>query len=125
MSEQAQRQDWNSQIIEEFRANGGHVSGPFENIPLLLLHNTGARSGVPRIKTVAYLEQDGRYYVFASNGGRAANPGWYFNVRAHPYVTVEVGTRAFSATATVLDGDERDRVYAEMAARNKGFGEYQ
>src|SRR3954447_3995715 len=102
MSEQTQRQDWNAQIIEEFRTNGGHVGGPFENIPLLLLHNTGARSGAHRINPVAYLEQDGRYYVFASNGGRPDHPGWYFNVRAHPDVTVEVGTRTFSATATVL-----------------------
>src|SRR4051794_24455532 len=37
--------DFNQQIIEEFRANGGVVGGPFEGAPMLLLHSTGAKSG--------------------------------------------------------------------------------
>jgi len=37
--------DWNTKIIEEFRANGGKVGGQFEGAPLLLLHTTGAKTG--------------------------------------------------------------------------------
>ena len=48
--------DWNQKIIEEFRANEGKVGGPFENMTLLLLHTTGAKSGLPRLNPVAYTE---------------------------------------------------------------------
>ena len=37
---------YNAKIINEFRANGGRVGGMWEETPLLLLHHTGANSGV-------------------------------------------------------------------------------
>ncbi len=37
--------DWNTQIINEFRANSGRVGGNFEGAPMALLTTTGAKSG--------------------------------------------------------------------------------
>ena len=37
--------DWNSKIIEEFRANQGKVGGQFKSAPIALLHTTGAKTG--------------------------------------------------------------------------------
>ena len=125
MDEQQRRQEWNRDIIAEFRANGGRVGGPFEGIPLLLLHTRGAKTGEERINPLAYLELDGRLYVFGSNGGRDSHPGWYFNVQADPNVVVEVGTHESAATALVLEGDERDRVYAEQVRRQPAFKTYE
>ena len=125
MSDREQRLAWNRDIIAEFRANDGRVGGPFEGIPLLLLHTRGAKTGEERINPVAYLELDGRLYVFASNGGRDSHPGWVFNVQAEPNVVVEVGTRTANATAVVLEGDERDRIYAEQARRQPAFAAYE
>ena len=48
------RRDWNTSIIEEFRANEGRVGGPFEGATLLLLHHRGAKSGVERVNPLAY-----------------------------------------------------------------------
>jgi deazaflavin-dependent oxidoreductase (nitroreductase family) len=125
MSEQEKRQEWNRQIIAEFRANGGRVGGPFEGIPLLLLRTRGAKSGEERVNPLGYLEQDGRLYVFGSNGGRDEHPGWYFNVQADPRVIVEVGTRTAAATAVVLDRAERDRIYAAQVRRQPMFATYE
>jgi len=83
----------NAQIIEEFRANDGRVGGHFEGRTLLLLTTTGAQTGRTHTTPAIYLEDAGRYIVFASNGGAPNNPGWYHNVRANPDVQVEVGTR--------------------------------
>jgi len=124
VTDNAQRQQWNQQVIDEFRANEGRVGGNFENVPLLLLHTRGARSGLERINPVACLALDGRLYVFGSNGGREQQPGWYFNVVADPSVTVEVGTRTFAGVATVMTGEERQRVYDEQAARMPAFKDY-
>lgn len=108
----------NRAVIEEFRANGGAVGGELRSTPLLLLGTTGARSGLPRTTPLAYRRVGGRLYVIASSGGRPTHPGWYFNLRAHPAVTVELGDERFAATATVLDGGDRDRVFAAIAARS-------
>ena len=117
--------DWNSQIIEEFHANGGKVGGPFEGATLLLLTTTGAKSGRQRVSPLAYLSEGGHMYIFASKGGAPMNPDWYHNLMAHPKVTVEVGTEKFQVRAVVVTGEERDRIYAKQAQRMPGFAEYQ
>jgi deazaflavin-dependent oxidoreductase (nitroreductase family) len=91
MAERQDLNDWDRQIIEEFRANGGNVGGQFAGAPLLLLTTTGAKSGEPRTHPLAYLRDAGHLYVFAGNRGAPTNPAWYHNLVAHPDVTVELG----------------------------------
>lgn len=117
--------DWNSKIIEEFRANQGNVGGQFEGAPLLLLHTTGAKSGQERVNPVMYQRVPGGYAVFASKGGAPDNPDWYHNLLAHPEVEVEFGDDMFSAVATEVKGAERDRIYAAQAEVFPGFADYQ
>jgi deazaflavin-dependent oxidoreductase (nitroreductase family) len=108
----ADRNDWNRQTIEAFRANGGKVGGVWEGRPLLLLTTTGAKSGQRRTTPVMYLPDGDRLLVFATKAGAPTNPAWYHNLLAHSEVTVEVGTETYEATATPLTGEERDRLYA-------------
>ena len=84
--------DYNRQIIEEFRANEGRVGGPFEGATLLLLTHKGAKTGTARTNPLAYIEENGRYFVFGSKGGASTNPDWYHNLRANPNATIEIGT---------------------------------
>src|SRR5258708_40261656 len=97
--------DWNRKIIEEFQANEGKVGGPFAGSPLSLLHTTGAKTGRERVNPVMYLDLDGHRYVFATKAGSDANPDWYWNLVAHPDVTVEVGTEVYGATAVPMAGE--------------------
>ena len=70
--------------------------------------------------------QDGdRLIIYASKAGAPTNPSWYHNLVANPRVTVEVGTDKYDATAAVITGAERDRLWAENVAKNPGFGEYE
>ena len=115
----------NKKIIDEFRANGGKVSGPFEGKTLLLLHTKGAKSQKERINPVACVRDDERLAVIASKGGAATHPDWYYNVITNPLVTVEVGTEKFQARATVAEEPERTRLYDKMAEMMPGFNEYQ
>jgi deazaflavin-dependent oxidoreductase (nitroreductase family) len=119
------REDWNASIIREFRENEGRVGGMFEGAPLLLLHTTGAKSGIERVNPLMYLPDDDRYVVIASKGGAPTNPDWYHNVIANPVVSIEVGTVTVSARARVAEGEERDRLYARQAALRPQFAEYQ
>jgi len=121
----ANTNDWNRQTIEEFRANGGKVGGFWEGKPLLLLTTTGAKSGQRRTTPMMYLADGNRLLVFASKRGAPTHPDWYHNLVAHPEVTVEVGTETYEASAKVLNGEERDRLYARQAELYPQFGEYQ
>ena len=117
--------DWNKQIIAEFRANDGKVGGDFENVTLLLLHTTGAKSGLPRINPVVTMPEGDCYVIMASKGGRPTNPDWYYNLVANPKVTVEVGEAKFEALATVTQGSEREKLFSKMTTRYPMFAEYQ
>jgi deazaflavin-dependent oxidoreductase (nitroreductase family) len=97
----------------------------FEGTPLLLLHTTGARTGRERVNPLGYLRAGERLVIFAANGGARTNPDWYYNLVANPEVTVEVGSETKTGVATVLSGDERDRLFAEEARRHPALGEYQ
>jgi len=121
----ADMNDWNRQTIEAFRANKGKVGGMWEGRPLLLLTTTGAKSGQRRTSPTMYLPDGGRLLVFASKGGAPTNPDWYHNLLAHPQVTVEVGSETYEANATVLTGEERDRLFAKQAGLYPQFAEYQ
>ena len=117
--------NWNTAIIEEFRANGGKVGGMFAGSTLLLLHTIGAKSGQVRINPVACTSDGDRLVVFASKAGAPTNPDWYYNLAANPLVTVEYGTEKFQAQAEIVPEPERTRIYSQMAAINPGFAEYE
>jgi deazaflavin-dependent oxidoreductase (nitroreductase family) len=117
--------DWNTKIIEEFRANEGVVGGPFDGVPILLLHTTGAKSGQERVNPLAYQPDGDRLAVFASKGGAPTNPDWYHNVLAHPEVTAEVGTQTRAFRARVAQGEERDRIWTKQKQERPGFADYE
>lgn len=119
--------EWNTQIIEEFRANEGKVGGPFAGAPVAILHHRGRKSGRDLLAPVMYLadERDAStIYVFASKAGAPTNPDWYYNLTAAGTSTVEVGTETYPVQVEELTGPDRDRVFAEQAQRYTGFAEY-
>jgi deazaflavin-dependent oxidoreductase (nitroreductase family) len=117
--------DFNSRIIEEFRANGGRVSGPLAGTPILLLHHVGARSEIERVTPVAYRPHGaGRYVIVASNGGSRTHPAWYHNLKATPIVDVEVGAEAFTARADEVEATDRDSLWPKLLAASPSLREY-
>ncbi len=116
--------DFNSAIIEEFRAHGGRVGGPFQGAPLLLLTSTGAKSGAPRTTPVMYLPDGERMVIFASKAGAPTNPAWYHNLLANPVARVEVGTDSFEVSAAVASGEERERLYERQSELYPQFADY-
>ncbi|MFZ2049715.1 MAG: nitroreductase family deazaflavin-dependent oxidoreductase [Solirubrobacteraceae bacterium] len=117
--------DFNAQVIDEFRANGGSVGGMLAGMPVLLLHHTGAQSGKAYVNPLAYLEDDGRYVIFASAAGAPKHPGWYHNLKANPDVRIEVGTETLDVHAQEATGPERDRLYAIQSQQIPQFAEYE
>jgi deazaflavin-dependent oxidoreductase (nitroreductase family) len=92
---------------------------------MLLLHTTGAKSGQEHVVPMRCLPDGEVRYVFASAHGSERHPDWYYNLVAHPDITVEEGVKAFPMRATELYGTERDAIFARHAARFLIFTEYE
>ncbi|MGA7669371.1 MAG: nitroreductase family deazaflavin-dependent oxidoreductase [Nitrolancea sp.] len=117
--------DWDTNIVNEFRVNGGKVGGPFEGAPLLILHTTGAKSGEERVHPLMYQAVDGKYAIFASKGGAPTNPAWYHNLLSNPETTIEIGTETKRVTAHEVTGAEREPIWETQKERYPGFADYE
>jgi len=117
--------DWNANIIREFRANGGNVGGAFKGAPLLLLHTTGAKTGEERVNPMMYRRVGDHYAVFASKAGAPTNPDWYHNLVANPAVRAEIGTQTVDLTARVAGTAEREPIWTAQKADYPGFADYE
>lgn len=117
--------DYNAKLIEEFRANGGHVGGFFEGKTLLLLHHHGAKSGTHRVSPLAYQKLDNGYAVFASKAGADTNPDWFYNVKANPETDVEVGDDKIPVKARVAEGQEREAIWERQKQAWPTFADYE
>jgi deazaflavin-dependent oxidoreductase (nitroreductase family) len=112
---------YNRELIAEFRANGGALG----ERPLLLLTTVGARSGQERTSPMMYIPDGDRLLVVPSNMGAAKHPAWFHNLVANPRVTVEVAGESYAAGAVVTSGEERDRLFARIAADYPFFLDHQ
>ena len=118
--------DYNTKIIGEFRANGGRVGGPWADITLILIHHTGARSGVDRVSPLAYsLQGDTRFAIWAANGGSPTHPNWYYNLKTNPRIKAEVGTQTFTVLAEELDDTARAELWPKLVAQYPQLGDAQ
>ncbi len=119
------RKEFNRLLIDEFRANGGRVTGQFAGRPLLLLTTTGAKSGRPYTTPLVYTKDGDRIVIIASKGGAPTNPDWYHNLVAHPTATIEFPHERFQVKARVTSGAERERLFNQQAEQMPNFAEYQ
>jgi deazaflavin-dependent oxidoreductase (nitroreductase family) len=118
--------DFNTKIIEEFRANEGSVGGPLAGAMMILIHHIGAKSGIERVSPLACSPQgDGRFAIVASNGGSPTHPDWYYNLKANPRINVEVGTQTLTVLAEELDDTARAELWPKLVAESPAVGEFQ
>jgi deazaflavin-dependent oxidoreductase (nitroreductase family) len=112
-------------IIDEFRANDGEVGGWFRGAPMLLLHTTGARTGIKRVIPLMSQPIEQGWAIFASKGGADENPGWYHNLLAEPATTIEVGSEELAVVAREAEGPEYERIWTQQKAAYPAFAEYE
>jgi deazaflavin-dependent oxidoreductase (nitroreductase family) len=115
---------FNDRIIEEFRANGGVVTTAGFGSGLVLLHTVGARSGEERVSPVLAIPDNGGWLVIASAAGSPTHPAWYFNLKANPDASIEVGTETVLVSAADVGPEEYETDWAKFTGRSPGFNEY-
>ena len=116
--------DFNQQVIAEFRATGGKVGGRFEGLPMTLITHKGAKSGVVRTTPLVCSFDGDDVVLIASMGGAPNNPAWYHNITTNPTVTVEVGVDSYEASVVETSGDDRQRLWDAQAVIMPFFNDY-
>jgi deazaflavin-dependent oxidoreductase (nitroreductase family) len=111
-------------LMDDIRSNGKPTMGPMAGTPLMILTTKGARSGRDRSAIITYSRDGIRYVITGSKSGEPTHPAWFFNLKAHPEVTVEAGGETFTARATEASGAERERLWKQHVAEHPVFGEY-
>jgi deazaflavin-dependent oxidoreductase (nitroreductase family) len=94
-------------------------------LPTLLLTTTGRKSGEPRSLPLIYGEAGDAYVIIASKGGMPSHPVWYLNLEANPDCELMVGPESVTARARVAEGEERERLWKQMAELYPPYNEYQ
>ena len=118
--------DWatrNATIMAEFRANDG-VVGEYDKLPIIILHTIGAKSGLVRETPLVVGMDDDGLHIFASKAGSQSHPAWYYNLKAHPEITVEFGAETYRARLDQLDPEIAERKIIAMAEILPQFAGY-
>jgi deazaflavin-dependent oxidoreductase (nitroreductase family) len=116
--------EFNKKVIDEFRSSGGKVGGQFAGAPMIIVTHTGAKSGKSYTTPLVFSKDGDKCVIIASKAGAPKNPSWYYNLVAHPEVTLEIGAEKFKAKATEVKGAERDRLFTEQAKMMPQFNDY-
>ena len=121
----ADMENFNEQVIKEFRENEGEVGGMFEGASVLLLHHAGAKTGTQRVSPLMYQQVGDSFAIFASKGGAPTNPDWYHNLAAHPDATIELGSGTVKVRARVASPEERGPIWEKQKTLAPGFAGYE
>lgn len=118
--------EWVNEHIQRYVATGGADGHEWKpGVPTLLLTTRGRKSGLLRRTALIYRRDGDAYVVVASQGGLPRHPAWYLNLDADPRVHVQVGTAEFDARARTATGEERARLWRDMAAIWPAYDDYQ
>jgi deazaflavin-dependent oxidoreductase (nitroreductase family) len=117
--------DWVARHHDRYVATDGADGHTWRGVPTLLLTTRGRRSGALRRTPLIYGRANGAYVVVGSRGGHDRHPAWFLNLRDEPAVTIQVGAEVGPARARVAAGEERERLWGEMAAIWPDYDRYQ
>ena len=105
-------------------ATSGRVGGRVVGSPVLLLTTIGRKSGRERTVPLLYLKDGEDLVVVGSNGGTAAPPAWWLNLKASPEASVEIGGRKVRVRAEEAGSEEKERLWPKLVKMYGGYEDY-
>ena len=91
---------------------------------MLRLHTIGRRSGEPRMAILGYFQDGPNLFTLAMNGWGAPEPAWWLNLQSHPDATIDLPDETREITARAATGEERTRLWSEMARLEPNLDAY-
>ncbi len=122
--ERSHTKDFNEAFIRALRDNQGRLPGELEAASALIITTTGAKTGKQRTVPLACHTIEGRLLIVASMGGADRHPPWFHNLLHKPECLVEKDGESFMAKATVIEGEERHRLFQQICTNVPVFADY-
>lgn len=107
-----------------YRMTGGRRGGTMMKVPILLLTTRGRKSGKERTTPLMYSRDGDNLVLIASVGGAPRNPSWYWNLQGQD-AEVQIGREHRRVRARDAEGEERERLWAQMVALYPSYADYQ
>jgi deazaflavin-dependent oxidoreductase (nitroreductase family) len=109
-----------------YRASGGRIGHtvPGMRVRMLLLDHVGAKSGTKRTSPLLYVEDGENVAIVASKGGFPKNPAWFYNLKANPDTSVQIGAEHRAVKARIAAPEERKRLWAAAVKVYPGYEDY-
>ena len=105
-------------------SNDRHSFAELVGLPIIQLTTIGARTGLPRVVPLVGILERGSIALIASSFGRKHNPGWYYNLTAHPECVVHFNGRSGAYMARETDGDEYEHYWRIALTYYAGYEKY-
>lgn len=125
MSQSTTLPDWVVDHMNRYLETDGEDGHIWRGVPTLLLTTLGRSSGEQRMLPLIYGKDGDDHIIIASKGGHADHPAWFLNLEASNRVSVQVAADKFSATAEVVEGADRARIWDMMAEIFPPYNDYQ
>jgi len=101
-----------------------HTFSEFVGLPIVQVTTIGAKTGLPReVPLVGVIDRD-TIALVASSFGRKHNPGWYYNLKAHPECKVHFRGRSRTYIARETSGDEYEHYWKIAVSFYAGYEKY-
>jgi deazaflavin-dependent oxidoreductase (nitroreductase family) len=114
MAQQTKRLTYFSVFMNALTGGRAYRGGPESPGGFLTLTCTGRKSGQPRQAHLLYIRDGADYVVTASNSGKPRNPGWFYNVRSNPQVSIAVHGTNKRAIAEVASPERRRELWSRL-----------
>lgn len=108
-----------------YERTDGREGNTMKGLPIVVVTNTGARTGAVHKTPVMRVEHNGRYAVVASKGGAPQHPRWYHNLVKHPEVQLQDGPHRRTYLAHEASGAEREEWWARAVQAFPDYAAYQ
>lgn len=114
----------NQEHVQRYRESNGAIGHIWNGATALLLTTTGRKSGEMRTTPLIYAADGNDYIVIASKGGAPTHPAWYLNISKTPDVEIQVRDKVMQATASTVEGEERERLWSVATQVWPNFDQY-
>jgi F420H(2)-dependent quinone reductase len=108
-----------------YRWSRGRFGGKMEDLPVLILHTVGRKSGKPRQSPLLYIQDGENYAIVGSRGGSDAPPAWWLNLQDNPHATIEITGTKRRVSARVATAEEKARYWPRLVAGYPFYNDYQ
>jgi deazaflavin-dependent oxidoreductase (nitroreductase family) len=108
-----------------YRWSNGRFGGRMEDLPILILHTVGRKSGKARQSPLLYIQDGEDYVVVGSRGGSDAPPAWWLNLQAMPGATIEIKGTKRPVSARTATAEEKANYWPRLTAGYPFYDDYQ